>query len=70
MAKRTLTPLFARDRTAAQLLDMTPSEFLALVNAGALPRPTRVGNFERWSVADLDAILRGAIPKPTEDFVL
>lgn len=31
MARRALTPRFARDRTAAQLLDMTPSEFLALV---------------------------------------
>ena len=70
MKKRSLTPLFARDRTAAQLLDMTPSEFLALVNAGALPRPTRVGNHDRWSVADLDAILHGNAPKPTEDFTL
>jgi len=70
MAKRTLTPLFARDRTAAQLLDMTPSEFLDLVKAGALPRPTRVGEVERWSVTDLDAILRGSKPELHDDFSL
>lgn len=70
MARRTLTPRFARDRTAAQLLDMTPSEFLALVKAGALPRPTRVGDLDRWSVADLDAILHGNIPQPDDDFTL
>ena len=70
MAKRTLTPLFVHERTAAQLLDMTPSEFRNLVDAGALPCPRRIGTHERWSVEDLNAIIRGTTPKPSEEFTL
>lgn len=55
------TPLFASERTAARLLDMKPREFLALVSAGALPRPVKIGGkFERWSVKELEAIKTGA----------
>ena len=70
MAKRTLTPLFVHERTAAQLLDMKPSDFRDLVDAGALPRAHRIGTHERWCVEELHAILRGTAPKPTEEFTL
>lgn len=63
--------LYASERSAARLLDMKPAEFRSLVDVGALPRPTKLaGNVERWRVADLDAIMRGALPKPTDEFDL
>jgi hypothetical protein len=62
--------LFASERSAAAMLDMRPAEFRALVAAGSLPAPIRIGEHERWSVEDLDAIVRGQKPKPTEDFTL
>lgn len=70
MARPTAQILYASDRTAARLLDMTPSEFRDLVNAGALPRPSRIGTLERWNVEDLEAILRGTVLKPQDDFSL
>lgn len=70
MARQARQILYASDRTAARLLDMTPSEFRDLVNAGALPRPHRIGTHERWRVEDLDAILRGAAFRPQDDFTL
>ncbi|WP_225027681.1 hypothetical protein [Xinfangfangia pollutisoli] len=63
-------PLFASERSAAGMLDMRPAEFRALVQAGALPEPIRIGPHERWSVVDLDAIVRGHKPKPPEEFSL
>lgn len=54
------TPLFATDRTAAQLLDMKPDEFLALVEKGHLPPPCDIGGMKRWVVADLERIASGA----------
>lgn len=60
-------PLFASAKTAAQLLDMTTAEFLQLVGDGALPGPV---SFDRWDVVQIEAIMRGTKPKPTEDFVL
>lgn len=41
MAK--LRPLFADEKTAAQLLDMKIKEFQDLVDAGAVPPPTFIG---------------------------
>ncbi|MTH79391.1 hypothetical protein [Paracoccus aestuariivivens] len=60
-------PLFASERTAAQLLDMKPAEFKALVLAGALPGAVLHG---RWDVAELQAIMRGNKIKPSEEFDL
>lgn len=61
--------LYASEQSAARLLDMRPAEFRALVDAGALPPPLKIaGQIERWRVADLDAILSGQKPKPTEEF--
>ena len=51
-----ITPLFARESTAARLLDMDVAEFRRLVSAGALPRPAQ---FERWDVEDLRRVVRG-----------
>jgi hypothetical protein len=57
MAK--LTILFANDRNAAALLDMKPAEFRGLVDKGVLPKPTKIGCFERWDVEQLQTIARG-----------
>jgi hypothetical protein len=57
MAK--LTILFATDRNAAALLDMKPAEFRGLVNNGVLPKPTKIGVYERWDVEQLQTIARG-----------
>ncbi|MPL79232.1 hypothetical protein SDC9_25108 [bioreactor metagenome] len=62
--------IYATDRTAARLLDMRPAEFRDLVSAGALPAPLKIGQHERWSISDIDAIVRGSKPKPTEEFDL
>lgn len=52
-------PLFATERTAAQLLDMNPGEFLELVDKGHLPPPCDIGGMKRWAVADLERIASG-----------
>ncbi|MEM1149852.1 MAG: hypothetical protein AAGI03_04745 [Pseudomonadota bacterium] len=52
-------PLFANDQNAAALLDMEPAEFRGLVDEGVLPKPTRIGRFERWDVEQLQSIARG-----------
>lgn len=51
--------LFAGDKKAAALLDMKPAEFRELVEDGVLPKPTKIGGFERWDVEQLQAIARG-----------
>ena len=57
MAARALKqPLFADQRTAAQLLCMKPAEFKRLVDEGVLPGPCR---FARWDVEELSSIMRG-----------
>lgn len=55
-----IAPIAVAERTAARMMDMTPSDFRRLVQAGALPPPVRLqGDFERWRVADLEAVLNG-----------
>ncbi len=53
------TPIFATERTAAQLFDMTPAEFMSLVNLGHLPKPRDIGGVQRWDVAELTRIAKG-----------
>lgn len=60
-------PIAVREKTAAAMLDMTASEFRALVSCGALPPARPIGGTIRWSVADLEAILIGARRKPEDD---
>ncbi len=52
-------PLFAKAKTAAALFEMTQGEFLALVDEGVLPKPQKIGPFERWGTDELKAIVRG-----------
>jgi hypothetical protein len=54
------TPIFARDVTAARMLDMKPAEFRRLVEEGALPPPVK---FDRWSVEELKRIMSGEAAK-------
>jgi hypothetical protein len=55
-----VTTLFARDVTAARLLDMKPAEFRRLVEEGALPPPVK---FDRWDVRELERIMSGDAAK-------
>lgn len=54
-----LPPIFAKDKTAAQLMDMTEAEFLRLVDEGHLPKPRTIGGIQRWDVSELNRIARG-----------
>ena len=64
-------PLFASERRAAQLLDMTPGQFRELVDAGALPPPCALaGTVRRWDVEELRAIMRGEKPRMTQELDL
>lgn len=60
-------PLAVTERTAAALLDMPVTKFLRLVEAGACPPPTRIGNEVRWRVSDLEAVLSGKASISVED---
>lgn len=52
-------PLFASEKTAARLLDMKPDTFRELVDKGHLPPPRRIGDVERFDLAELQAVIRG-----------
>lgn len=62
-----MQPMFASASTAAKLLDMKPTEFLRLVEAGSLPGPVR---HERWDVDQIRAIMRGDAVKARRQFEL
>lgn len=60
MANRPL-PIMATETTAAQLLDMKPAEFRALVGAGHLPKGREIApGMVRWITEDLHKIASGA----------
>lgn len=52
-------PLFATEKHAADLLDMTKVTFRDLVAGGILPRPVVIGDCERWDVEALQRAIRG-----------
>lgn len=53
-------PIFAGPRRAAAMLDLTPREFLRLVDKGALPRPVSIGGeHPRWNMRQIESILTG-----------
>ena len=60
-------PLAVRDTTAAKMLDMPATEFRRLVNAGALPKPCRIGRHDRWRVRDIQAIVDGTAAWPDDE---
>lgn len=66
-APRPSMPIFARDTTAARLLDMPVGRFRDLVRQGILPPPVRIADMERWKVPELEAILDGTAAKPQVD---
>ena len=63
-------PTALRESKAAAELDRPVSEFRALVDAGVLPRPVRIGGLERWRMVDIEAILSGSAAIPDEDIEL
>lgn len=53
-------PIFATEANAARLLDIKPSEFRRLVEAGHLPRGREIApGLVRWPVDDLRRIASG-----------
>ena len=48
-------------RKAASMFDMPVSEFLRLVDVGAMPKPKRIGTHERWSFVELNAVVSGEV---------
>ena len=52
-------PILAAPATMARLLDMTPKQLAALVEAGALPAPRQIGGLERFDVDELRRVIRG-----------
>lgn len=56
---RPATPLFADEKTAADLFCMKRDDFRQLVEAGHLPGPRERGGFPRWDVEELRRIWRG-----------
>ena len=61
--------LAVKAETAARMLDLPVAEFLRLVDAHALPPPRRIGDVERWDVAQIEATLRGTAQRH-QDFDL
>lgn len=57
-----LLPIYASEKTAAELLDMKPAEFLRLVDGGHLPRGREIApGVIRWEADELRAIGRGVL---------
>ena len=54
-----MTPLFASEKRAAELLDMSKALFRRLVDGGVLPGPVAIGDQKRWEVESLKRALRG-----------
>jgi hypothetical protein len=56
-----LAPILVSEAKAAQLLDMKPAEFRALVEGGHLPKGREIAPcFVRWDVDELRMIGSGA----------
>ena len=54
-----MTPLFASEKHAADLLDIPKMMFRDLVAGGVLPGPMVIGDCERWDVEALQRAIRG-----------
>lgn len=61
-----MTPIFAGEKRAAELLDMPKALFRRLVDAGVLPGPLVIGDQERWDVEGLKRTIRGEAPDQPE----
>lgn len=60
-----ITPLSVGETKAAQLLDMKPAEFRALVARGHLPNGKQIApGFVRWDVDDLRKLAKGELARP------
>lgn len=63
----THTPIAVGEKTAAKMLDLDSSTFRELVARGVLPKPVRLGEFERWRVSQLEAVFSGDAALPDQD---
>lgn len=60
-----LTPFFASEKTAAELLDMKPAEFRELVRAGHLPKGEEIApGVPRWETDHLRNLHAGKLARP------
>lgn len=62
-----IAPIAVAEKGAAQLLDLKITQFRNLVSEGILPRPRKVGPYERWDAEELQAVLRGDLADGFED---
>lgn len=62
-----IAPIAVAEKGAAQLLDLKPAEFRNLVSEGILPRPRKVGPYERWDAEELRSVMRGDLADGFED---
>lgn len=64
-----MIPMFASEKRAAELLDMSKALFRQLVDDGLLPRHVAIGNEKRWDVEALRRAVRGeASPEPEPEW--
>ncbi len=54
-----MTPQFATDKSAAELLDMKPKQFRELVANRCLPPARQIGGLERWCMEDVYKAIKG-----------
>jgi len=63
-----LTPIWAKESTAAKLMDMTTAQFRELVEKGYLPRGREIApGVTRWSVDELSKIVSGNVSEGMSD---
>lgn len=62
-------PIAAKESTAAQLLDMTVSEFRAGVASGQLPDGKDIAGEKRWDTRLLQQIIAGDLIDGNEEIV-
>lgn len=60
-------PLAAKETTAAQLLDMTLSEFRTGIASGQLPDGKEIAGEKRWDTKLLQQIIAGELVDGTEE---
>lgn len=62
-----IAPIAVGEKNAAKMLDLPVTRFRQLVSEGVLPRPRKIGPYERWDADELRAIIRGQMVDGYED---
>lgn len=54
-----IAPIAVGEKNAAKMLDLSLERFRSLVSDGVLPRPRKIGPYDRWDADELRALVRG-----------